>query len=536
MVAPYLFKFPPDRYNQSMADLLLTNGNIYTLDPAYPRANIVAFGDGRVLGFDSDALALYNPLHAQIIDLHGRTVIPGLIDHHIHFTAYAASRARVNLDGARSIEEAVARVAARAQTAKPGEWIHGLGWNHLDWTTPVFPTKSPLDAIAPENPVVLDRKDGHSVWVNSAALRAANITRDTPDPDGGKIERDADGEPTGLLRENAIELLGGNIGFEAGSLSEADLLNAIQSAHKLGLVGIHNVEGADSFRLFQRLRAHAQLAFRVTHTLPAGNLPHALALGLRGDFGDEWLKIGGVKIFADGSLGSQTAWMLEPFEGYPDNFGIPTTPMTEIESLARMAAHAGMMVCTHAIGDRANREVLNVYEKLRGEGFTNLLRIEHAQHLHRDDVARFATLKVIASMQPIHCTSDYQMTDALLGARGRFTYAFKSLIDAGARVVFGSDCPVETLDPWVGIHAAVTRERATGEPRGGWYPQEKLSVAVAVRAYTNPLRVGGLGDCVVLSQNIFEIPAREILATRVVQTIVGGRVVFSNTQEKLDAD
>lgn len=510
-----------------MADLLLTNGNIYTLDPAYPHANIVAFGDGRVLGFDSDALAIYNPLHAQIIDLGGRTVIPGLIDHHIHFTAYAASRARVNLDGARSIEEAVARVAARVQTAKPGEWIHGLGWNHLDWRVPEFPTKFPLDAIAPENPVVLDRKDGHSVWVNSAALRAANITRDTPDPDGGKIERDANDEPTGLLRENAIQLLGGNIGFEAGSLAEADLLNAIRFAHKLGLVGIHNVEGADSLQLFQRLRAQDQLAFRVTHTLPTGNLERAIEIGLRGDFGDEWLKIGGVKIFADGSLGSQTAWMLEPFEGHPNNCGIPTHDIKEIEKLARTAAQAGMMVCTHAIGDRANREVLNVYEKLRGEGFTNSLRIEHAQHLHRDDVSRFATLNVIASMQPIHCTSDYQMTDALLGARGRYTYAFKSLLDVGAHVVFGSDCPVETLDPWVGIHAAVTRERANGEPRGGWYPQEKLSVAEAVRAYTNPLQVGGLGDCIVLSQNIFEIPPREILETKVAHTIVGGKLIYT---------
>jgi hypothetical protein len=302
------------------------------------------------------------------------------------------------------------------------------------------------------------------------------------------------------------------------------------------LVGIHNVEGADSLRLFQRLRAHDQLAFRVTHMIPAGNLERAIEIGLRGDFGDEWLKIGGVKIFADGSLGSQTAWMLEPFEGHPNNCGIPTHDINEIEKIARAASQAGMMICTHAIGDRANREVLNVYEKLRGEGFTNALRIEHAQHLHRDDVQRFAALNVIASMQPIHCTSDYQMTDALLGARGRYTYAFKSLIDAGARVVFGSDCPVETLDPWVGVHAAVTRERASGEPRGGWYPQEKLSVAEAVRAYTNPLRVDGWGDCIVLSQNIFAVLPREILKTRVEQTIVGGRVVYSNAGEKSDAD
>lgn len=514
-------------YNQVMADLLLTNANIYTLDPVRPRANIVAFGNGRVLGFDSDALALYNPLHAQIIDVGGRTVIPGLIDHHIHFTAYAASLSRVNLDGARSLEEAVARVAARVQRAQPGEWIIGLGWNHLDWTTPVFPNKTSLDAIAPNNPVVLDRKDGHSIWVNSAALRACHITRDTPDPIGGVIDRDANGEPTGILRDNAMDLFEGKRGFDAAALSETDLLNGIKSAHQLGLVGIHNVEGADALQLFQRLRARDQLDLRVTHMIPAGNLHHALALGLRGGFGDEWLCVAGIKMFADGSLGSQTAWMLEPFEGQPNNCGILTTPLDEIEKLARMAAQAGMMVCTHAIGDRANREVLNVYEKLRREKLTAPLRIEHAQHLRRDDVSRFAALNVIASMQPIHCTSDYSMTDALLGARGRYTYAFKSLLDTGARVVFGSDCPVETLDPWAGIHAAVTRERANGEPRGGWYPQEKLSVEEAVRAYANPLQVGGLGDCIVLSQNIFEIPPREILNTRVVYTVVGGRVVYS---------
>lgn len=492
----------------------------------------MAFSNGRVLAFDDAALAA-RTARTEVIDLRGRAVIPGLIDHHLHFTAYAASRARVNLDGARAIAEAVERVAARIQTAKPGEWIHGLGWNQLDWIAPTFPTKAPLDAIAPNNPVVLDRKDGHSVWVNSAALRIANITRDTPDPAGGKIERDATGEPTGLLRENAIELLGGNIGFEAGNLSETDLLNAIHSAHKLGLTGIHNVEGADSLRLFQRLRAQDKLAFRVTHMIPSGNLEHAIALGVRGGFGDEWLRIGGVKIFADGSLGSQTAWMLESFEGQPGNCGIPTTPIEEIEKLARTAASAGMMVCTHAIGDRANREVLNVYEKLRREGLAAPLRIEHAQHLQRDDIPRFAALNVIASMQPIHCTSDYQMTDALLGARGRYTYAFKSLRDAGAQLKFGSDSPVETLDPWVGIHAAVTRERAAprGEPRGGWYPEEKLSVEETVRAYVSGALAaegsGATSDALVLSQDIFEIPPHEILETRVECTVVGGRIVYS---------
>lgn len=507
-----------------MTDLLLTNGKIYTFDAARPRAHAIAFAAGRVAAFDDEAIAA-RTARTETIDLGGHVVIPGLVDHHIHFTAYAMSRARVQLDGARSLEEAVARVAARVATAQSGEWIFGHGWNHLDWTVPEFPTKAPLDAIAPNNPVVLDRKDGHSTWINSAAMRAINLTRDTPDPVGGKIERDANGEPTGLLRENAMDLLKDKRGFYATNISDDALLDAIHTAHQLGITGIYNVEGAAALRAFQRLHARGKLTLRVRHTLPAENLDHALTIGLRGDFGDEFLRIVGVKIFADGSLGSQTAWMLEPFVG-SDNCGIATTPIAEIERLARAAAEAEMMVCTHAIGDRANREVLNVYEKLRREGFTAPLRIEHAQHLHPDDVPRFAALDVIASMQPIHATSDYQMADALLGARARYAYAFKSLLNSGARLAFGSDCPVETLDPWVGIHAAVTRERANGEPRGGWYPQEKLSVEEAVRAYIGaPLSIGGIGDAIVLAHDIFNIPAREILQTRVEHTIVDGRII-----------
>lgn len=510
-----------------LTELLLTNANIYTLDPEHPRASVIAFANGRVAGLDADALAIYNPLTVQIIDAGGRTVIPGLIDHHIHFTAYAASLGRVQLDGAQSIQDAVARVAERVKHAQPGEWIIGLGWNHLDWRVPSLPTKNALDAIAPNNPVILDRKDGHSVWVNSRALAERNLTRDTRDPEGGMIDRDAAGEPTGILRDNAMDVFDGKRGFDAPEISEAQLFDAIRSAHKLGLTGIHNMEGAEALQLFQRLRARDQLTLRVTHMLPHANLERAVDIGLRGGLGDEYLRIGGVKMFADGSLGSQTAWMLEPFENSHAT-GLATTSPDEIERVARIAARAGMMVCTHAIGDRANREVLNLYANLRRDGVDVPLRIEHAQHLHRDDVQRFGKLNVIASMQPIHATSDYKMVNERLGARGRFTYAFKSLRETGAQVIFGSDCPVETLDPWQGIHAAVTRERANGEPRGGWYPAEKLSVADALRGYAEPLTVGAFGDCIVLSQDIFEVPTREILNTRVEQTIVGGRVVFSN--------
>ena len=527
-----------------MVNLVLVNGKIYTMSSSRPCAHAIALADGRVVAYDDEALARRGA-RTEVIDLRGRAVIPGLVDHHIHFTAYAASRARVNLEGARSLEEAIARVAARVANAKSGEWIIGGGWNNLDWVKPGFPTKAPLDAVAPNNPVVLDRKDGHSVWVNSAALSTRGITRDTHVLDGGVIERDAAGEPNGILRENAMELFKGKRGFDADEITSDELLNAIHAAHKLGLTGIHNIEGASALAAFQQLRAKDELTLRVTHMIPAANLDHALALGLRGGLGDEWLRIGGVKIFADGSLGSQTAWMLEPFEG-SDNRGVATHSPEQIEHWARAAASAGMMVCTHAIGDRANREVLHVYEKLRRDGLDAPLRIEHAQHLHPADIPRFAALNVTASMQPIHATSDYEMADEYLGARGCYAYAFKSL-SAGASLIFGSDCPVETLDPWAGMHAAVTRERADGSPRGGWYPEEKLSVEDAVRPYLPPLSkmgddgtslarrkappggraIGGGGDWIVLSQDIFAIPPREILETRVEYTIVGGKIVYA---------
>lgn len=510
-----------------MDDVLITNGKIHTLDPARPMANAIAFAGGRVVAFDDDARAMRGT-RTNVVDLKGRSVIPGLVDSHIHFTGYAMGIARVQLEGARSLDEALARVAVRAQDARPGEWILGMGWDHNNWTQPQYPTKYALDRVAPNNPVALDRKDGHSVWVNSAALRAATITRDTPDPSGGVIIRDAAGEPTGVLSEKAAWLMEDVIGPAATALTETDLSYAIQNAHRVGLTGIHNVEGANALRAFQDLRTRDKLTLRVTHMIPAANLEHAIGVGLKTGWGDDFLRLGGVKIFADGSLGSQTAHMLEPFEGQPENCGVAVTPPGEIERLARAATSAGIMVLTHAIGDRAIRDVLDVYEKLRREAVETPLRIEHVQHLHPDDLPRFRALNVIASMQPIHATSDYKVADQLIGSRARYTYAFKSLLNAGATLIFGSDCPVETLDPLAGIHAAVTRERKNGEPRGGWYPEEKLAIDEAVQAYADsPLKPGGKADCVILSQDIFTIPPGEILNTQVDYTIVGGNVVYA---------
>ncbi|HEX9076829.1 MAG TPA: amidohydrolase family protein, partial [Anaerolineae bacterium] len=262
-----------------MDDVLITNGKIHTLDPARPMANAIAFAGGRVVAFDDDARAMRGT-RTNVVDLKGRSVIPGLVDSHIHFTGYAMGIARVQLEGARSLDEALARVAVRAQDARPGEWILGMGWDHNSWVQPQYPTKYALDRVAPNNPVALDRKDGHSVWVNSAALRAATITRETPDPSGGVIIRDAAGEPTGVLSEKAAWLMEDVIGPAATALTETDLSYAIQNAHRVGLTGIHNVEGANALRAFQDLRARDKLTLRVTHMIPAANLEHAIGVGL----------------------------------------------------------------------------------------------------------------------------------------------------------------------------------------------------------------------------------------------------------------
>ncbi len=521
-------------------EVILLNGNVRTLDPRQPRARALVFRAGEILYVGDDAGArAFQTRGTQVIDARGRLVLPGFTDAHIHFCGFAQTLDRVNLEGCRSIEEAVARVAARVRTTRAGERITGFGWNHLDWTGPQFPNKRPLDAVAPDNPVFLTRKDGHSAWVNSAALRRAGIVRETSDPEGGKLERDTEGEPTGLVRENAMALFGKGIGQDDEEIPEASLMQAIALAHRAGLTAIHNVEGPNALRAWQSLHSHGKLKLRVVHAIPYTNLEHARALGLQRGLGDEWLRLQAVKMFADGSLGSQTAEMREPFVG-SDKRGMAVMDRATMLQLAREAVSAPLDVWIHAIGDAAITRVLDIYESLRGEGYADaILRIEHAQHLDPSDLPRFARLNVVASMQPIHQPSDMKMADELLGpARARYAYAFNSSRQAGVTLAFGSDCPVERFEPLRGIYAAVTRQNEAGEPREGWYPEQRLSVEVAVEGFTlgaaraagdgeyaGTLSVGKRADAVILSQDIFEIPPREILQTEIDYTIVGGEVV-----------
>lgn len=524
-------------------NLTLINGNIYTINPAQPHVTALAIRDGRInyVGDDNDA-AIAAGDGGETIDLAGATVLPGLTDAHIHFGWYSLELSGVQLEGVATLDEALALVQARAGQTAAGEWISGSGWNHHLWGGKL-PTRQQLDAIAPANPVLLTRKDGHSVWANSAALRAAGIEANTPDPAGGLILRDEHGEATGVVQENpAMNLL-----YQAQPLPTmeqriAALREGMRVAHSKGLTGIHAIfsdtDGDEELAAFEQLHAAGELKLRVAYMIRPNRLDEALANGWRSGRGDDWLRFSHLKLFTDGSLGSLTADMLEPFVG-SDSRGVEVTPQAELLALTRKATAGGIALAIHAIGDRAVRRALDALAEARMVEGTHHLRhrIEHAQLVDPADFARFAELAVIASVQPMHCPSDWQVAEQHWGvarARGG-AYAFRSLLDYGTRIACGSDCPVETLDPITGIHAAVTRQRADDTPAGGWNPEQRLSVAEAVKGYTSGaayasgaethlgrLEVGKLGDLVALDTDIFAVAPSQIKEARVVMTVVGG--------------
>jgi len=534
-----------------LADVILTNGRVYTMDAALPLAEAVAVAGNRILavGTAAEIAPLRGP-KTQVIDLHGRPLLPAFADSHIHFVNYALARQRMNLSAARSAEKVAAIVAERAASTPPGRWLRGGGWDRNVWPDKALPTKAILDAVAPEHPVALESKDLHSVWVNSQALARAGITAATPDPPGGVIVRHPHtGEPTGILLEAACKLI--SRAYPRPTL--AACVDAVRGAMPLawaaGITSIHQMgdePDARAFHVFQLLNQQGELGLRVLYYIPREKLEAAIAVGLRSGLGDRRLRIGGVKLFADGSLGSRTAAMLEPYEDEQQNYGIMVTPKQELRELVRRAKAAGLGVAIHAIGDRANRDVLDVLEEIRQERSVypfaqSVDRIEHAQLLHPDDIPRLARWNIIASMQPLHCTSDMVMADRHWGEpRCAGAYAWRSLLDAGVRLAFGSDAPVEPLDVLAGIHAAVTRRRADGSPGPeGWHPEQRLRVAEAVHGYTlgaayaageerwrGSITPGKLADLVVLSDDIFACEPMDILAARVDLTLLDGNVVY----------
>jgi len=536
-----------------MTDLCLLNGALYTQDPDRPRAMAAAIRQGRfvAVGDDDEIRSLIRP-GTRVVDLEGRRVLPGLTDAHFHFYDWALGLQRLPLADTTSLADLRRRLAQRAGETPPGDWILGQGWNETRWPTPRLPTRADLDEVAPQQPVVLWRSDLHLAVVNSQALREAGLSGDTPDPPDGVIDRDASGRPTGVLRELVIDRVRAVIPPPTEDETTAAMREAFPRLHRLGLTGLHDyrlmggADGPPAFRAYQRLRAADALPLRLWMHLPGQGLDEAIALGLRSGFGDNHLRVGHVKLFADGGQGARTAWMLEPYVD-SGGCGLPLTPMDEIAEAVRRADRAGLAVAVHAIGDRANRELLSVFEHVGYEPRATgrkarpaaRHRIEHVQNIRPDDVARLGRMGVVASVQPIHVTDDIPVIEESVGERACFAYPFRDMVDAGVVLALGSDCPVADPNPLWGIHAAATRQRRDGTPPEGWYPEQRLTVAEAVWGFTlgpalvtgrdaelGSITPGKLADLVVLDRDILAVEPSEIAEAQVVMTVLGGAVVY----------
>lgn len=545
------------------ADLVLRNGKLVTLESALPEAQALAAKNGRIAAIGSNqAMAAWIGPHTRVIDLGGRLAIPGYIEGHGHFTALGASKLELNLRDARNWDEIVAQVAAAARQAKPGTWILGSGFHQAKWDRPPspsvegFPVHDSLSKVSPRNPVWLTHASGHAGFANAEAMRLAGITQGTPDPPGGQILRDAQGRPTGLLKERAQELVERALASYRAQRSPAEI--AEEARHEIALAereclskGITTFEDAGSppatVDLFRSLAEQGKLGLRLWVMLRAPNTelaPNLTKYRMSG-IGDDHLTVRAIKRFADGALGSHGAWLLAPYSDLPPDApnrnGINVEPMSDIRVTAELAIRNGYQLCVHAIGDRANREVLNLYESVFKEhpDKKNLRwRIEHAQHLDPADIPRFGQLGVIASMQAVHCTSDGPFVIARLGyARAKAgAYVWQKLMRSGAIVTNGTDTPVEDVDPIAGFYAAVSRKLKDGTV---FFPDQRMSRMEALRSYTynnayaafqevekGSLRVGKLADITVLSQDILTIPEDEIPQAKVDYTIVGGKVMY----------
>jgi predicted amidohydrolase YtcJ len=521
------------------ATLVLTNGKVYTMDPAQPQATAVAVRGGQILAVGGDeAMKALLGAGGEWVDLNGRCVVPGLVDAHVHFHGFSITRRRVDLDNAASLDEVLGRIAERA-LQQDGPWLQGRGWSQDAWVERCFPTAADLDRVISDRPACMTHKSGHAAWVNSKALQLAGITAGTPDPSGGQIQRDGQGQPTGIFFEDAIELVTQHIPEPL----PAEVVQAMREAQaycwQVGLTGLHDFDGRRCFEALQVLHHNEELGLRIVKNIPVYRLEHAVGVGLRSGFGDDWLRIGGVKIFADGALGSRTAAMVAPYENEPHNTGIVVTDKEQMMAYAAEASAHGLSVTIHAIGDRANHDVLDVYTAVRAqEGLDRSLRhrIEHVQLLHPDDLRRLGQLGIIASMQPTHATSDMDMADDYWGTRAQYSYAWRTMLDSGATLVFGSDAPVERIDPLPGIHAAVTRRRANGDPgAGGWYPEQRLTIGETIHAFSTAAAItsgqearlgtitpGKLADFTLFERDVFTIPADELLQVGIAGTVVGG--------------
>ncbi len=530
------------------ADLILLNGAVYTVDPALPWAEAVAVKEGRILAVgSSEEIRALAGGETEVVDLAGTLLLPGFIDAHTHFLNGGFSLADIQLRDADSREEFIARIRAYVEDpAAHGEWVVNGDWDHTLFDPPQLPSRDWIDEFTPDTPVCVNRLDGHMVFANSRALELAGITMDTPTPKGGEIVKDPrTGEPMGIFKDEAMGLITKHIPEPSLDEKKNAARAALAHAASFGITSVHEMAYLDNFRVYRELLREGLLTARLCVYIPIAEIDGEAALELDVSPDRDWLKIGGLKGFVDGSLGSFTALFLEPYTDDPRKSGIQVADMYPegiMENRIRAADRQGLQVAIHAIGDSANRIILDIFEKVVRENGERdrRWRIEHAQHLHPDDIARFGRWGILASVQPYHAIDDGRWAETKIGPRrARTTYAFRSLLEGGASLVCGSDWTVAPLDPLSGIYAAVTRRTLDGEHPQGWFPQEKIALEEAIKGYTlngagaefaedhkGTISPGKLADLVVLDRNLFEIPAEEINQVRVKMTISGGRIVY----------
>jgi predicted amidohydrolase YtcJ len=532
------------------ADLVVEHARVWTVDPARPEAEAVAVLDGRIVAVGSDAeIRAWRGSKTQVVDAGGRRLLPGFNDAHVHFADGGASLAAVQLNDATSAAEFRQRIGAYAKSLAPGRWIVSGNWDETKWTPAELPTRQLIDAVTPDNPVTVDRYDGHMVLLNSKALALAGITAQTPDPPGGVIVHDVRGEPTGALKDAAISLVERVIPAPTHAERRAAIERALHEAASLGVTSVQDMANPplsyDDLAVLAELLGEGKLTARVYLAPLITGVEDQAKLGIRRAFGGPWLRIGAVKGYADGSLGSRTAYFFEPFLDQPDNRGLLSDTMQPLsrtrEYLARADA-AGLQVCIHAIGDAAISTVLDLYEEAEQAGGARdrRWRIEHAQHMAAKDFERFARLKVVASMQPYHAIDDGRWAEARIGHdRASRTYAFRTFRDHGVRLAFGTDWPVAPLNPMLTLYAATTRATLDGRNPRGWFPEQKLSIAEAIESYTlgsayaefqdhekGSIAPGKLADFVLLSEDVLHLPPSELRRVRVLRTWVGGAQIY----------
>jgi predicted amidohydrolase YtcJ len=529
------------------ADLIITNAKIWTVDKSLPTAQAVAVLGDRIVAVGSNTeVDAWRAPHTHVIDAGGKLLLPGFNDAHVHFVSGGMQLDNIQLNDATTPEEFARRIGERARVTAKGEWIVGGNWDETKWNPPNMPTKELIDAVTPDTPVFVSRYDGHMGLANSVALRLAGITAKTPDPPGGTIVRDAQGNPTGALKDAATDYIDKVIPPLTHDQRLKIVKRALAHAASVGVTSVQHMGASnEDIAVYSELLQRDELTTRIYVAPSITHVDDLAKLGIGHAFGGPYLRIGALKAFADGSLGSGTAYFYEPFLNQGNNRGLLSDEMQPI-SLMRdrymKADVAGLQICTHAIGDEGISTILDLYSeviKKHGEA-DRRLRIEHAQHMAAKDFERFAQLHVIASVQPYHAIDDGRFAESHIGHdRASRTYAFRTFLDHGVRLAFGTDWEVAPLDPLLTVYAAVTRATLDGKNPNGWFPEQKLSVAEAIEAYTmgsayaefqekekGSITPGKLADMVLLSDDIFSIVPEKIREVRVLKTFVGGRLVF----------